>query len=296
MRTDRQCLECVRCCIKVPSTARHVNSGHGFPLDPPGQLRWTLPGGENGIRPAISTREPNASLPTGPVDAMGKHIRGGVRIAASWIPSDTANSFSSSVSKTGSSYSARDALHDYDLSHCRDSGGRDWERSCTGRTARARPDRRAVWRHHRLRLRVISVGIAVLPRHRTDDGRRRSGPAGGVRRHLLRGGRLAGRARPRLVVGTAAGHLPGVRPVRLHPPVQLLPGITSPLRNATEDAMDWVVVRENSEGEYAGIGGRNLASRVLVRKLHCRPRSSPRRVANGSFVTPSTWRGPGGGR
>jgi tartrate dehydrogenase/decarboxylase/D-malate dehydrogenase len=25
--------------------------------------------------------------------------------------------------------------------------------------------------------------------------------------------------------------------------------------------MDWVVVRENSEGEYAGIGGRNLASR-----------------------------------
>ena len=25
--------------------------------------------------------------------------------------------------------------------------------------------------------------------------------------------------------------------------------------------MDWVVVRENSEGEYAGIGGRNLAAR-----------------------------------
>ena len=44
-------------------------------------------------------------------------------------------------------------------------------------------------------------------------------------------------------------------------PVQLLPGITSPLRNATAATMDWVVVRENSEGEYAGIGGRNLASR-----------------------------------
>jgi tartrate dehydrogenase/decarboxylase/D-malate dehydrogenase len=44
-------------------------------------------------------------------------------------------------------------------------------------------------------------------------------------------------------------------------PVQLLPGIESPLRNATEASMDWVVVRENSEGEYAGIGGRNLASR-----------------------------------
>jgi len=44
-------------------------------------------------------------------------------------------------------------------------------------------------------------------------------------------------------------------------PVQLLPGVDSPLRNASEDAIDWVVVRENSEGEYAGIGGRNLAGR-----------------------------------
>lgn len=44
-------------------------------------------------------------------------------------------------------------------------------------------------------------------------------------------------------------------------PVQLLPGIASPLRAANEATMDWVVVRENSEGEYAGIGGRNLATR-----------------------------------
>ncbi|MEJ7838444.1 MAG: tartrate dehydrogenase [Thermomicrobiales bacterium] len=44
-------------------------------------------------------------------------------------------------------------------------------------------------------------------------------------------------------------------------PVMLLPGITSPLRNATEETIDWVVVRENSEGEYSGIGGRSLAHR-----------------------------------
>ena len=44
-------------------------------------------------------------------------------------------------------------------------------------------------------------------------------------------------------------------------PVRLLPGITSPLRDATEATIDWIVVRENSEGEYAGIGGRNLAGR-----------------------------------
>ena len=44
-------------------------------------------------------------------------------------------------------------------------------------------------------------------------------------------------------------------------PVRLLPGIASPLRNATPETVDWVVVRENSEGEYAGVGGRNLAGR-----------------------------------
>jgi tartrate dehydrogenase/decarboxylase / D-malate dehydrogenase len=44
-------------------------------------------------------------------------------------------------------------------------------------------------------------------------------------------------------------------------PVRLLPGVPSPLKGATADSMDWVVVRENTEGEYAGIGGRNLASR-----------------------------------
>jgi tartrate dehydrogenase/decarboxylase/D-malate dehydrogenase len=44
-------------------------------------------------------------------------------------------------------------------------------------------------------------------------------------------------------------------------PVRLLPGVPSPLRTATPDTMDWVVVRENTEGEYAGIGGRNLSAR-----------------------------------
>ena len=44
-------------------------------------------------------------------------------------------------------------------------------------------------------------------------------------------------------------------------PVRLLPGVPSPLKNATAETMDWVVVRENTEGEYAGIGGRNLGAR-----------------------------------
>jgi tartrate dehydrogenase/decarboxylase/D-malate dehydrogenase len=44
-------------------------------------------------------------------------------------------------------------------------------------------------------------------------------------------------------------------------PVRLLPGVASPLRAASPATMDWVVVRENTEGEYAGIGGRNLDGR-----------------------------------
>ncbi|MDQ3695476.1 MAG: tartrate dehydrogenase [Chloroflexota bacterium] len=50
-------------------------------------------------------------------------------------------------------------------------------------------------------------------------------------------------------------------------PVRLLPGVPSPLRGATTETVDWVVVRENSEGEYAGIGGRNLAGRGPGREV-----------------------------
>src|SRR6476660_1336060 len=39
-------------------------------------------------------------------------------------------------------------------------------------------------------------------------------------------------------------------------PTRILPGITSPLRNVTDKELDWVIVRETSEGEYAGVGGR----------------------------------------
>jgi tartrate dehydrogenase/decarboxylase/D-malate dehydrogenase len=43
-------------------------------------------------------------------------------------------------------------------------------------------------------------------------------------------------------------------------PARLLPGIESPLRDAA-GRIDFVVVRENSEGEYAGVGGRTGAGR-----------------------------------
>jgi tartrate dehydrogenase/decarboxylase / D-malate dehydrogenase len=39
-------------------------------------------------------------------------------------------------------------------------------------------------------------------------------------------------------------------------PTRILPGVTSPLRDVGPGDLDWVIVRENSEGEYAGHGGR----------------------------------------
>jgi tartrate dehydrogenase/decarboxylase/D-malate dehydrogenase len=40
-------------------------------------------------------------------------------------------------------------------------------------------------------------------------------------------------------------------------PTRILPGVTSPLRDIVPGDLDWVIVRENSEGEYAGQGGRS---------------------------------------
>ncbi|KIL98559.1 Tartrate dehydrogenase / Tartrate decarboxylase / D-malic enzyme [Paramagnetospirillum magnetotacticum MS-1] len=40
-------------------------------------------------------------------------------------------------------------------------------------------------------------------------------------------------------------------------PTRILPGIKSPLGNVRPQDLDWVIVRENSEGEYAGQGGRS---------------------------------------
>ncbi len=39
-------------------------------------------------------------------------------------------------------------------------------------------------------------------------------------------------------------------------PTRILPGIESPLRHCRTEDLDWVIVRENSEGEYSGVGGR----------------------------------------
>ena len=39
-------------------------------------------------------------------------------------------------------------------------------------------------------------------------------------------------------------------------PTRILPGIDAPLKRCKPEDLNWVIVRENSEGEYAGVGGR----------------------------------------
>ena len=39
-------------------------------------------------------------------------------------------------------------------------------------------------------------------------------------------------------------------------PTRILPGIDAPLKRCAPEDLNWVIVRENSEGEYSGVGGR----------------------------------------
>jgi tartrate dehydrogenase/decarboxylase/D-malate dehydrogenase len=50
-------------------------------------------------------------------------------------------------------------------------------------------------------------------------------------------------------------------------PTRLLPGIKGPLRPDLGEQIDWVIVRENSEGEYAGVGGRAHRGAMPVKSL-----------------------------
>jgi len=51
-------------------------------------------------------------------------------------------------------------------------------------------------------------------------------------------------------------------------PTRILPGITSPLRHVSGPKLDWAIVRENSKGEYSGVGGHaHRACRLRSRRV-----------------------------
>jgi tartrate dehydrogenase/decarboxylase/D-malate dehydrogenase len=68
-------------------------------------------------------------------------------------------------------------------------------------------------------------------------------------------------------------------------PVRLYEGVTSPLRQATAGSIDLVVVRENTEGEYADAGGRlhhGTASEVAI-QANVFTRRGCERIIDASF-------------
>ena len=75
-------------------------------------------------------------------------------------------------------------------------------------------------------------------------------------------------------------------------PTRVLPGITSPLRNVTGAELDWVIVRENSEGEYCRrrrAGAPGLAGGGRDRRRRC----SRAPASTASCALPSSWRSRG---
>jgi tartrate dehydrogenase/decarboxylase/D-malate dehydrogenase len=63
----------------------------------------------------------------------------------------------------------------------------------------------------------------------------------------------------RLPIGQGFDQYADVRPTRI------LPGVSAPLRGKGIGDLDWVILRENSEGEYSGHGGR--AHRGLLEEV-----------------------------
>jgi tartrate dehydrogenase/decarboxylase/D-malate dehydrogenase len=76
-------------------------------------------------------------------------------------------------------------------------------------------------------------------------------------------------------------------------PCRLLPGIPTPLAGRQPDDVDFLVVRENTEGEYAGVGGRShrgLDSEVAL-ETSVFTRAGVQRVVRHSFELAAASRG-----
>ena len=106
-----------------------------------------------------------------------------------------------------------------------------------------------------LRLDGVSVGIGVLRRARPDDARRCARAAAAVRRDFLR---CSGRPEIQDNVTLNGLLLPIRRTFDQYAcvrPAVLYPGVRCPLAGKQPGEIDFVVVRENTEGEYAQVGG-----------------------------------------
>jgi len=68
-------------------------------------------------------------------------------------------------------------------------------------------------------------------------------------------------------------------------PIKLYPGVESPIKTATPETVDMVVIRENSEGEYSRAGG--FLSQELPMHLLYKLACLLEKAVNASFAMPS---------
>ena len=70
-------------------------------------------------------------------------------------------------------------------------------------------------------------------------------------------------------------------------PTKVFRGTQSPLRNCKTGDLDWVIIRENSEGEYAGHGGRSHISKPweVATEVSIFTRHSLERIMRFAFET-----------
>src|ERR1700676_714459 len=104
--------------------------------------------------------------------------------------------------------------------------------------------------------RNLSVGLALLQETWRDDAEKwpRSPPA--VQRYLFwRRGRSRC-SRPHNTLGMRLAICQGFDQYVNLRPTRILQGLSSPLHDCKPGDLDWAIVRENTEGEYAGQGGR----------------------------------------
>jgi tartrate dehydrogenase/decarboxylase/D-malate dehydrogenase len=61
-------------------------------------------------------------------------------------------------------------------------------------------------------------------------------------------------------------------------PIRILPGVDAPLKRCGAEDLNWVIVRENSEGEYSGVGGRVHQGQRIFRFAFRLAQSRPRKL------------------
>ena len=134
-------------------------------------------------------------------------------------------------------------------------------------------------------------GTRPLPRDRRDDAARRARRRPRARRRAARRGRRPVRSRSRHALGLLLPLRQGLDLWANLRPARLLEGVPSPL--AGGPAVDMLFVRENTEGEYSGVGGRahqGLAHEVGI-ETAVFTRSGVERVIRHAFELAETRRG-----